>query len=399
MKKIVLLVLFFTGRGFAAQDQCAQDPGVACNQDECIRCYCLGPENVIANAPTGPMTCNGDWGFYVAALYWYAHQDGMEFAIDTAVSIPVVNPDQNDLGALQNLIDSKYIAPEGSGNYGFKLGAQYISNCDGWDVSAIWTRFSTESFKHVKAAPGDNHVFIALWSAFASQHRNTDFARDIKSLWSVRLDLVDLELGREFWVSHLLSFRPFIGLRYGSLNQKLHLKHRGGSWSPRSNGNPQDPLNNQVTIHNNYLGFGIHSGFDGVFHLCSGWSIFSNLGASILCGRFKVDHDEQNTLAVSPYSKSPVLATEDHLRASRAILDSALGVEWSALFCNCKYGVNARLGFEQHLFLHQNQMWRVNRYLQQLDPLPIGNTGQNVHEQRRGSFSTNGVTLSLEIRL
>ncbi|NGX59178.1 MAG: hypothetical protein KR126chlam3_00325 [Chlamydiae bacterium] len=72
-----------------------------------------------------------------------------------------------------------------------------------------------------------------------------------------------------------------------------------------------------------------------------------------------------------------------------------LGSKCASLFCDCQYGFTVQLGWEQHLFFHQNQLWRVNR----ISDIPSGGvveSGENVFFQRRGNLDTQGWTLKVQ---
>ncbi|MDN3506071.1 MAG: Lpg1974 family pore-forming outer membrane protein [Simkaniaceae bacterium] len=345
----------------------------------------------IVGAPVFPKTCGGDWVITASALYWTAHQDGMDFAIRNAVRVPVVNPDPPEIDELNNLIDDDLEGPKGKWEYGFKLGLGYNTSCDGWDLDLVWTHFSPRSHTDVSAGVSDNQSLVTLWSAFAPAQGEVNFARDIEANWKVDLNFVDFELGRAYWTSKRMSLRPFIGLRFLSIKQDYDLEHKGGSWSPRIDP-VQDPFTGEVSLNNDYRGVGLHSGIDSIWHFDCGWGLYGNLAANVVYGCFDISHKENIRLAVSPYTKTEILDAKSHFRASRAIIDLALGIQWSALICDCQYGILARLGWESHLFLHQNQMWRVVR---------IGDTanqtqGQNVFHHRRGTLDTQGITLALE---
>ena len=101
---------------------------------------------------------------------------------------------------------------------------------------------------------------------------------------------------------------------------------------------------------------------------------------------------------VSPFSKTKILETEGSFRASRAILDLGLGIQWAAMFCDCKYGLAAMLGWEQHVFFHQNQLWRVQRLGGTNGSSLVNNTGENALSQSRGSLDTQGWTLRLNFQ-
>jgi len=241
---------------------------------------------------------------------------------------------------------------------------------------------------------------IALWSVYAPIQGVITYASDIETNWRLKLNLVDVELGREFWASKYLTLRPHVGLRFAYLDQDFEINHRGGSWLANNGFSPpQLAYNNQVDLSNKFKGIGLRAGLNTVWNFGCGWALYGDLAASIVYGRFSVDHDEFNRPAESPFEKSTVLQTKETFRASRAILDLGLGLQWATLFCDCKYGFTAKLGWEQHLFFHQNQFWRVVRIGD--SPGMVGlnaesnNTGENVFHQRRGDLSTKGWTLSV----
>jgi hypothetical protein len=208
---------------------------------------------------------------------------------------------------------------------------------------------------------------------------------DIKTNWQLDLDLVDIELGRKYWTSKYLSFRPFVGLRLGYIKQDFGMEFKGGSWAFLS-GVGINAIG-RADLDNNFKGVGIRSGFNTNWHLGCGWALYGDLAASILYGRFDVDHDESYRLVESPFPKTKVMETKDSFRASRAILDMDLGIQWSTMFCDCQYGFTVALGWEQHLFFHQNQMWRVTDNIAQRE---------NDFSQKRGTLSTQGVTLTVQ---
>ena len=78
----------------ARNDNCEPTGPANCNPDTCRPCYCLGPENYGVNAPVCPKTCDGDLEITLAAVYWNATQDGMEFAIRNGVMAPLAADDK-----------------------------------------------------------------------------------------------------------------------------------------------------------------------------------------------------------------------------------------------------------------------------------------------------------------
>jgi len=364
-----------------SKQNCEPTPPAACNPDDCCRTYCLGPENYGVNAAVRPRTCNGDWVIGVAGLYWNAHQDGMEYAVDSKVEN---TPNESRT----NIIDAKYLNPSFDWNWGFKAGIGYNSTCDGWDFGIVWTRYNGSASSHDEAEESDNHTLLPIWSNYGSESRADlpIFATDIETNWDLDLDLVDLELGREFWNSKRLALRPFIGLRIARVRQSFEIEHKGGSWS-----DPTPTLNNTVDLDNDFKGVGIRGGLNSVWNFGCGWALYGDTALSIIYGRFHVDHDEMNRSSAAPFSKQKIFESTDTFRASRLVADLGLGIQWSSLFCDCQYGLTVKLGWENHLFLDQNQMWRVPREGDTFNSF----VNLNNFVQRRGDLDTQGWTLAV----
>ncbi|MBS0628694.1 MAG: hypothetical protein JSS30_00545 [Verrucomicrobia bacterium] len=416
----VLTVLGLTSAASAARnttasgkpvhgDVCAPSQPAVCYPDDCPPCQrCLGPENFAGNPPVCPAGCNGDVFITAAAVYWSSHQDGMEYAIDNEVTQPVLQTIPNNR-ILNQLANAEYKHPGSHWDWGFKLGIGYCSSCDGWDVNLLWTWYRGRHTHDLDTDNTDNHSVIPLWTNFVPGAGGVLFATDSEIHWKLKLNLVDLELGRGYWVSRYLNIRPFVGLRYASIKQDTAITYRGGSWAAvtgQDAGN-QNAFNDYVDLENDYRGAGLRAGLGSEWNFGCGWALYGNLATSIIYGRFDVDHKEYIRLAnITPHSTADILDTNESLRALRAILDLDLGIQWSTMFCSCKYGLTVMLGWESHLFFDQNQLWRVSRVgtsSQSVTPPnltsnpPVLNlSGDNVLEQRRGSLDTSGWTLTFK---
>lgn len=352
----------------------------------------MGPDNSGTLAAVRPRTCNGDWVFTVAGFYWNSHQDGMEFAIKDAV--------QHDLGELGNIVDATYENPTFKWDYGFKLGVGYNTTCDGWDFGVVWTSYHGKAYAHPETEQDDNHILLTLWSNFVASNGNATnatytvptHATDIEATWNLNLDLVDIELGRESWLSKRVTIRPHVGIRIAKICQNYDIEHRGGAFSL-----PNPRLNDKVSIDNDFKGVGLRGGLDTVWNFGCGWAVYGNTALSLIYGRFSIDHDEKTREASTSFSKNTFFETKDSFRATRLAVDLGLGIQWSALFCDCQYAFTAKLGWENHLFLDQNQMWRVTKILGSSGATPNFDNGlpQNVYGQSRGDLDTQGWTLTL----
>ena len=389
MKKTLLSLVGLTSvLSAAVSDNCCTKAPAPCYPDELICVYCVGPDQV--NPSVRPKSCDGSWLVTLAGFYWNTHEDGLEFAVDNSVfvrSIPLPTQTQE----LNNLIDAEYKNPIFKWDFGFKAGLAYNCTHDGWDLGAVWTWYRGSASSHVEAEIDNNHTLLPLWSAFGGSiiiPYTIIWARDIEAHWSMTLNLADVELGREFWISKYLTFRPHIGIRFASIDQTYKINHKGGIWSEFV-----IPLNNEVNLRNDFWGVGARGGLNTVWNLGKGFAFSGNTAISIIYGRFKIKHDEWNKQSVSPHGKTRLLETEDHFRASRAMTDLALGLQWSTPFgTECQYGFTIDIAWEHHMFFDQNQMWRVNRLLDFTSP----DKGENAYYQRRGDLDTQGWTITIQ---
>ncbi|NGX36935.1 MAG: hypothetical protein K1000chlam2_00081 [Chlamydiae bacterium] len=364
----------------AAKDNCAPASPATCYPDDCCKTYCMGPENYGVNAPVNPITCNGDWEITVAGFYWRAYQPGMEYAIKNLVS-------NEETDERAHLIDAKFKNPHFDWDFGFKIGLGYNTTCDGWDFGVLWTQYKGSASSHEEAENDDNTTLLNIWSNFRSTDNGDPlFTTDMETHWKVNLNLVDISLGRKYWNSKRLALRPHIGIRIAFINQDYDIHSKGGSWSlvtPNVNG--------ELNIDNDFNGAGIRAGFDTTWNFGCGWAIYGNFALSIINGHYNIDENETTRQAVEPHAKQAVMEVEDSFRDSSFMTDLALGIQYSSLFCDCQYGMTVSLGWEQHIFANQNQMWRiVNK------EGSAGSDDDNSYHQRRGDLSTQGWTLSVK---
>jgi len=366
----------------------------------CDRPSICGPDMGMAvTPPARPFTddaccCDsGEFSLEVAGFYWQATEDGLEYGIQSQVTAPT-SATTTDNAA--NLVSASYETPDFKWKPGFKVGIGYNTTHDGWDLELLWTHFNGRGKSSIDNTGDANITFVPLWSAFSpAAGGDTDgtilFASEASTSWRLNLNMVDLELGREFWLSKMLTMRPSIGFRVAQINQRYGITYSGGIF-----GSTLLDLTDNVEMKNHFTGGGPRVGLDTVWNFgccspCGGnWGFFGDFAFSLLYGKFKVDQEEYTESPAPPFDTTAIMETNDNFRSVRGVLDLAVGIQWTSLFNDSNYGMLLQLGWEFHQFFNQNQMWRVNR---------IGDSsttahGENVFAQSRGDLSTQGVTLT-----
>jgi hypothetical protein len=286
--------------------------------------------NGMINPPARPVVRDGiDLWVQAEALYMHATEDCLAYGIknNTApgVGTTIVN------GRVKN-VDYNW-------DWGFRAGIGYNLPHDGWDLLLNWTWFQARETRN-ETPPAPETVLPTLTPTQAVTQLSFPAAKGRASL---HMNLLDLELGREFFVSKWLTLRPFMSARAAWFNRALKFKYSN---------------NNKISghDHNRFRAGGARAGLDTQWGLGSGWSFFGDFALSLLYGKQRL-HSHQD---------SPNGGRIQHLHnawsAVRPMLDLAFGLRWDHLFgCGDAYRIRIQLGWEQtSLFGFEKDMNFVN---------------------------------------
>ncbi len=261
-------------------------------------------------------------------LFWNAHENGLQVAVK--------NEDSTN-----NLSDSEVKTVHGKWNVGFRAGIGYNTPHDGWDLKLTWLRFTDHGRKN-SYADADDAIFPTLVHP-TELYYYADDAKKMKSRWHLRLNQLDLDLGREFFVSKWLTLRPHFGLRTDWIRQKLEAEYKNL---------PAVLIVGEIETEakDRWWGIGLEGGFDTQWGLGSGWSIFGNLSAAILYGFHHIKYESEIEITDVEF-----VDMKDRYRISHPILDLEMGVRWDNMFCNDRFHVGLQVGWEHHIYFSQNQ--------------------------------------------
>jgi hypothetical protein len=277
--------------------------------------------NGMINPPARPVVRDGiDLWAQVEALYMHATEDGLAYAIRN-----------NDLDVASITVDGNVKNVKYNWNWGFRAGLGYNLPHDGWDVLLNWTRFRS----HKKAS--EKHTPANLLATQASPAGANAFFNTAKGASSLHFNLLDFEMGREFFVSKWLTLRPFVGVRASWLNRNFQTRY---VFNELAN------IRIKGHDHNRFRGAGLRAGLDTQWGLGCGWSFFGDLALSLIYGTQRL-HSHQDT-TFSSGAKFRTQHVHDHWLTARGMLDLAAGIRWDHLLGNCDaYRIRIQLGWEQ----------------------------------------------------
>jgi hypothetical protein len=287
------------------------------------------------NPPGRPQVKDGaDLFVFGEVLYWNAHEEGLPVAVVQK-------------GSTANLskADVKNISHDW--DFGFRVGVGFNMPHDGWDLSLAWLRFNTDGNKTVHTSSSE---VIFSTRAHPADPLATDFSffSKAKSHYRLRLNQLDLDLGREFFVSKWLTLRPHFGLRADWVRQKWDIAYKNSN-------NAATPNETDIKYKDRWVGMGLEGGLDTQWGLGCGWSIFGDLTAGIVYGFHRLGYKETDTPSQLFDTNGVFANVSDRPRVSHAILDLMMGLRYDVMF-NCdRVHLGLQVGWEHHVYFSQNQ--------------------------------------------
>ena len=170
----------------------------------------------------------------------------------------------------------------------------------------------------------------------------TNFVNHSHAHWRIGFQSADLEIGRAYFLSSTLIFRPYFGMKGGWIDQNAKIEYSGGIV----------PAGQIYTVHytNDFKGAGPRIGLQTNWDLGYGLSLFSDMAAAFLIGIFNNHQVQKQFNGTEPIQ----LETHQHLVSPN--LQLVTGAGWDINFNrdHCHFGISA--AFEAQMYWGQNQI-------------------------------------------
>ena len=301
----------------------------------------------LLNPPARPIVEDFDFNFFGDLLLWQAHEGGLGIAVKNKAT------NFTSATGYNNLQNSHVKHLNFDYDLGFRIGVDADTTYDGWNMSLTWLRFNTNA--HVQThAYGNKELFasrlnpqiIPFLTANGVSPTPVAVYEEASAHWNALLNQLELDLGREFFVSRRVTLRPHFGLRTTWLQQKLNTNYNDGIVVTDASLMPDVSQREK----NAWWGLGVQGGVDTTWGLGGGVSIYGNIAAAIEYGFQQV----RTNVAVTGF-ESNFERNKDSFRTSRSILDIQLGLRWDRSFSNDSYNFGLHAGWENHIYYSQNQ--------------------------------------------
>jgi len=274
--------------------------------------------------PVGSCASNG-YGviFFAEPLYWRVQEDGLDYAIRGRYELITEGSATTPFFRL-NLTKGEVVHPDVEWKWGFRVGIGYFLPYDGWDLTSKWTRFHNSASDEISQTGnpnpndlinfGNGNGIGSYISPFwvAQLFDPPGLVTRARARWHYKLDIIDLDLGREFFISRRLSLKPILGMRTAWVKQKFNVLYQKNNHS-----DPTGPTGNaegiertmHVRMKNDFWGIGAKVGLNTRWFLGKGFSLYGNGALSVLDGYFDLCyqlHDDKpeattaTTLTIGP---------------------------------------------------------------------------------------------------
>ena len=378
----------------------------------------------LESKPINPAaTCGKEgWGVVLTAepLYWKVSQEGLEYAITASYDLVVDNYNATTPFYKLNVSKGKAHAPDFDWNWGFRVGLGYKIPRDGWDLGGKWARYHHSASDRIERSgdPNPNNIpsvanagsgqFISpFW--VAQLFATPGLMNRAKALWNLHLDVGDIALGREFFLSDYLVVKPFIGLRGAWVDQTYRLSFLTYDYP----NNPDDIAKEiYVKMKNDMKGIGGRLGLSTKWLLKWGFSVCAEGAFSALYSRVQLSyflHDRQYVPILSPFGNGSVgnfpifngtapfddsYGVKNSFHTSTYVGDLFLGLCWERSFREDRFCMKVWAGYEQSIYFQQNRFMNHQYDFSLISPfnsavIQGGNEGPNYFSDR-GNMTVAG---------
>ncbi len=343
-------LLLSNAGAYAAVGDCC--PPAPCHVETCCPeindcCECnVCPPNYEVTPNAGPCVKDGANIFVTADfIYWTAREDNLDFAITKDIDIDPAK--------------GRFVGPETRWRPGFKVGVGHDFCYDGWDIFAEYTWYRVNNTRESIDAPSGFVLLDIFWFV------NGLFYFSGTGDWTLDFNVVDFELGRNFYVSPRLTLRPFCGLK--GTWQKQHIFVNLSSVIDFT-------MNNRMKN----WGIGILAGLDTSWHWTREVSLFAHLAATALWEQFKCTRSD---FVVIDSVSIHTLNLLNRFHIVRPVIEWMLGLRWETWFHCDEYHVALEGGWEAQIWFSQNEFIR----------------SANTSAGRGGDLTLQGLTLQARL--
>lgn len=254
----------------------------------------------------------------------------------------------------ENVPSGSVVYPDFHFEPGFKVGLGTFLWHDGWDFFANYTWLRAGGSNSISAQPGSGLIGSYLvTSPQVNQFLNV--AQNASSHFHQSFNILDLELGRKFFISPHLILRPHLGLKGALIYQTYQYNYQFiPGFYEAVNGSTSFSLFNGMVKHiQNSGSIGIRSGLNTDWLFWGNLGIYGNIAASLLWTSFH-SHNRQATGAAF-LGTTTNFHSIDKVQRLVPVLELVLGLDYTMWTSEDRYRLEFFAGWEEQFWWSFNQ--------------------------------------------
>ena len=296
------------------------------------------PKSSITPA-VAPIVLNGV-GLIVSAdfIWWKTNISGMEYATNGVV-------DGGDFVRAGASAKRGHVAqPDFDFEPGIKVGMGLDFSYDGWDLTAEYTWLHSGMQRNSLSAHRGSGAIDLLPAVFSDGDFESTHVAKASSRWNQHFNVLDLELGRNFFISRRLTLRPHLGLKNAWISEYWRVKSVVAEGSDRLLQRRKQSL----------WGMGTRAGLDTVWHFSRNWGLYGDIAVTALWSDFHIRARDKD-------GRVKTFNTREVITEVIPVLETGIGITYMTWFNDedCAFQVSA--GWEEQVWLGFNNFVNSNR--------------------------------------
>lgn len=294
----------------------------------------------------GPRVAHGADVFITANFIWWGvNQDGLNYATTGFLTDAAAGGvfDSASRGK------SKYVGHDWAP--GFKVGLGLNLSHDGWDLFAQYTWLHASDSNSLTNRPEG----VAFTLGILPFNDGPSILGDsIKGNWDLHFNVIDVELGRNFYLSQFLTMRPFIGFKGTWQDQDVKVTTESTNFQINNQGQNtpvSGPFVHKRTFDN--WGIGVRGGFNISWYMAKNWSIYGNLAFTGMWTDYdKLTYSDTLQDSITGNSKTYINVSADDFYTVKYIGETEIGLRYDVWFYDDNYHFAVQAGWEQQVWIN-----------------------------------------------
>jgi hypothetical protein len=308
----------------------------------------IDPHSPGYNAPARVDIVDG-WDCFTTGsfLYWKASEKDLDLGFFTRI---VADPQTGEVEYNVDLIKMDFDFQPG-----FKVGFGTSFDRDDWNLFTEYTRFHSKNSNSKNANTENDEKIYSPWIKAYKNLVSSDtviYDSYTKATWKLNLDLIDLEMGRDYHVGKKVTFSSLFGLSGGFLDQKYNTQQL----NIVDVGHVLYTVNIQSKNKSTSWLMGPRATLKTNWDIGSGFSFFGDIAASLFYQKIKQNQDYLYSLSAASIT-SLAKNKKDQLTPK---LELGLGFAYGTYFADNKWHFDISTGYDFNLFWDQNYIRYFN---------------------------------------